>query len=227
MDKPGLSRLTEAERAVLRLLGQGHDTKSAAALLGISSHAVNERLREARRKLEVTSSRAAARLLLAAEGNLQEIRDEFSGDAARPNSGLSNARSALSRRLVMGVIAMSIVVLGALVWALGAPAAAPRVVATNPGNGAQVPAGSAVLAVTFDQAMAPGSFSFVQADPARFPSCAKVPQQSKDGRTFSLQCQFQPGREYEVWFNRGRWMNFRSKRGVPAEPFRLMFRTAP
>lgn len=227
MNKSGLPPLTEAERAVLRLLGQGHDTKSAAVLLGISGHAVNERLREARRKLDVTSSRAAARLLLAEEGGLQEIRDEFSGDAARPFLGSSNPGSAPSRRLVMGVIAMSVVVLGALVWALGAPTSAPRVVSTNPGSGAKVPAGPAMLAVTFDQAMAPGSFSFVQTDPARFPRCSKVPQLSEDRRTFSLECQFQPGREYEVWFNRGRWMNFRSQRGIPAEPFRLVFRTAP
>ncbi len=227
MENARLARLTEAERAVLRLLGQGHDTKSAAALLGISGHAVNERLREARRKLDVTSSRAAARLLLAAEGGLQEIRDEFSGDAVCPVSEPSSIRSAWSRRLVMGVVAMSVLVFGALAWSLAGPTAAPRVVATNPGNGAQVAAGPAVLAVTFDEPMAPGSFSFVQTDPARFPPCAKVPQQSMDRHTFTLQCQFQPGRDYEVWFNRGRWMNFKSKRGVPAEPYRLVFRTAP
>lgn len=59
--------LTEREKDVLRLLAEGHDAKSVAASLNISVHAVNERLRSARRKLGVGSSRAAARLLVAAE----------------------------------------------------------------------------------------------------------------------------------------------------------------
>jgi len=60
-----VSRLSEREREVLRLLLAGHDAKSAARSLGISVHAVNERLREARRKLGVSSSREAARILAA------------------------------------------------------------------------------------------------------------------------------------------------------------------
>lgn len=222
-----LTRLTEAERAVLRLLGQGHDTKSSATTLGISTHAVNERLREARRKLEVTSSREAARVLLAAEGGVQEIRDRFSGDAAGPVGAASLVAPVLSRRVLTGVFAVTVLALAAFAWTLAAPAAAPKVVATSPASGAQVTAGPAQVSVTFDQPMQPGSFSFVQTDPARFPSCARVPRQSKDERTFALQCQLLPGREYEVWFNRGRWLNFKSKRGVPAEPYRLVFRTAP
>jgi DNA-binding CsgD family transcriptional regulator len=63
------ANLSEREREVLRLLAQGHDAKSSAAFLEISGHAVNERLREARRKLGVTSSREAARLLIAFEGS--------------------------------------------------------------------------------------------------------------------------------------------------------------
>jgi DNA-binding CsgD family transcriptional regulator len=59
--------LTEREKDVLRLLAEGHDAKSVATTLGISVHTVNERLRAARRKLGVGSSRAAARLLASAE----------------------------------------------------------------------------------------------------------------------------------------------------------------
>jgi len=66
----GLARLSERERQVLRLLSQGHDAKSAARSLDVSVHAVNERLREARRKLGVTSSREAARLFAAAGHDL-------------------------------------------------------------------------------------------------------------------------------------------------------------
>lgn len=57
-----IDTLTEREKETLRLLLTGHDTKSMAAELGISVHTVNDRLREARRKLGVTSSKAAARL---------------------------------------------------------------------------------------------------------------------------------------------------------------------
>src|SRR4051794_18509589 len=59
--------LSDREKAVLRLLAQGHDAKSSARQLGISLNAVNERLRAARRKLEVSSSREAARRLASSE----------------------------------------------------------------------------------------------------------------------------------------------------------------
>lgn len=58
-----LQTLSEREKETLRLLLGGHDAKSIARFLGLSVHTVNERLREARRKLGVTSSREAARLL--------------------------------------------------------------------------------------------------------------------------------------------------------------------
>jgi DNA-binding CsgD family transcriptional regulator len=62
-----LQKLGEREKETLRLLLAGHDAKSIANSLQISIHTVNERLREARRKLGVTSSREAARLLNQAE----------------------------------------------------------------------------------------------------------------------------------------------------------------
>ncbi len=63
----GLNALTEKEKQTLRLILRGHDAKSAARELALSVHTVNERLRDARRKLGVTSSREAARRLLAEE----------------------------------------------------------------------------------------------------------------------------------------------------------------
>jgi DNA-binding CsgD family transcriptional regulator len=68
------ARLNEGERAVLRLLAEGHTAKSIANLLGSTPAAVNERLREARRKTGVGSSRELARLFRA-----QECRDEQIG----------------------------------------------------------------------------------------------------------------------------------------------------
>jgi len=60
----GISTLSEREKATLRLLVSGHDAKSIARHFGLSVHTVNERLRNARRKLGVSSSREAARLLI-------------------------------------------------------------------------------------------------------------------------------------------------------------------
>lgn len=63
----GFGAISEREKQTLRLLLNGHDAKSIALTLGLSVHTVNERLREARRKLGVSSSREAARLLAQVE----------------------------------------------------------------------------------------------------------------------------------------------------------------
>ena len=51
-----LSRLNEAERQVLLLLAEGHTAKSIANELSSTPAAVNERLREARRKTGVEAA---------------------------------------------------------------------------------------------------------------------------------------------------------------------------
>lgn len=79
----GYQALSEKEKQTLRLIVRGHDAKSMARHLGLSVHTVNERLRDARRKLEVPSSRAAARLLLDTEGDdPQNLADKQLGEAA-------------------------------------------------------------------------------------------------------------------------------------------------
>lgn len=75
--KGSFASLTEKEKQTLRLIVRGHDAKSIARSLDLSVHTINERLRDARRKMAVSSSREAARLLLAAEG--------ASPDAATPD----------------------------------------------------------------------------------------------------------------------------------------------
>ena len=57
----GYQALTAKEKEALRLLLGGHDAKSMANQLGLSVHTINERLRDARRKLSVSGSKAAAR----------------------------------------------------------------------------------------------------------------------------------------------------------------------
>lgn len=117
MPKPTLmspsATLSEKEKQTLRLILRGHDAKSAARELGLSVHTINERLRDARRKLGVTSSREAARRLLAEEGETPEtLGDKALGDA--PSGALAAGRTASATRrplvlAMIGVLAMSLV----------------------------------------------------------------------------------------------------------------------
>ena len=97
-----LGRLNEAERQVLYLLAEGHTAKSIANELGSTPAAVNERLREARRKTGVGSSRELARLLKS-----QENRDDEIGVAqARPSTAPLAQPDAELWRPQTGVVAM-------------------------------------------------------------------------------------------------------------------------
>ncbi|MBS0475291.1 MAG: DUF4019 domain-containing protein [Proteobacteria bacterium] len=76
--------LTEKEKETLRLLLGGYDAKSMARHLGLSVHTVNERLRDARRKMSTSSSREAARLLREAESGTPEFLGDKPLGAASP-----------------------------------------------------------------------------------------------------------------------------------------------
>lgn len=109
-----LSSLTSAERAVLQLLAQGHTIKSIAAFTGRSEGSFNERLREARRKTAVGSSRELARLLA------QNSRDEETGVASRtrPRATAGDARHPRRRKLerfAMALLAFTVVAIAAFV----------------------------------------------------------------------------------------------------------------
>lgn len=133
----GTQALTEKEKQTLRLIVRGHDAKSTARHLGLSVHTVNERLRDARRKLEVSSSRAAARLLLDAEGDGPErLGDKQIGEAARSASGAQDVEpdSRTGRAfgvavplawLVAGTCIMSVILVVLALAAVLQPASAP------------------------------------------------------------------------------------------------------
>ena len=126
-----LSELTDREKDVLRLLAASHDAKSAAAKLGLSVHTVNERLRTARQKLGVSSSRAAARLLAEAEGRAPKtfVDKDFGEAAAAPmiNSAPPPARRPSSRQgWLIGVLLMSVVALTFMVALMGMPWIVPE-----------------------------------------------------------------------------------------------------
>jgi DNA-binding CsgD family transcriptional regulator len=73
--------LTNKELEILRLLAEGHTVKSIAGQLGRSEASINERLREARRKTGVGSSRELARLV-AEQKIWDEKIDLSSGEAS-------------------------------------------------------------------------------------------------------------------------------------------------
>lgn len=135
----GFASLSEKEKEALRLIVQGHDAKSSARQLGLSVHTVNERLRDARRKLSVSSSREAARIVLAAEGAAahfapQFLADKPFGDAA-PTAAVppGDGQGARRRRawIIGGVLTMSLILALLAMNTLSpaastAPAAQPR-----------------------------------------------------------------------------------------------------
>lgn len=112
--------LSEKEKETLRLLLAGHDAKSMARHFGLSIHTVNERLREARRKLAVSSSREAARLLHEIEEQApQSLGDNTLGDATAPHQAQQNGPPAqeIGRRGRPGWIAGGIAMLLSLTLA--------------------------------------------------------------------------------------------------------------
>lgn len=130
-----LRGLTEKERATLRLMLRGHDAKSIARSLGLSVHTVNERLRDARRKLEVSSSREAARLLFEAErageadpktaGDTQIGADPGALAAHQPHAPVGGAVGIRPPMRVVGAVIMSLAI-AVLAFATLSPSAPDR-----------------------------------------------------------------------------------------------------
>lgn len=126
----GYAALTEKEKQALRLIVRGHDAKSTARELGLSVHTINERLRDARRKLAVSSSREAARLVFEREDRHPEnLADTQIGaassafaaaDPVPPENGTGRARRI---PVIAGVATMS--VMFAIAAALLVPQATP------------------------------------------------------------------------------------------------------
>lgn len=141
-----VAELSEKQRETLRLIGRGHDAKSCARSLELSVHTINERLRDARRTLGVSSSREAARMLLAHESNDPQILGDMRigdapGGANADNDRAQHAGQGDGRRTrrnwfaaAFGVIAMSLLValaLGLATPAAEAPAADPAIAAQD------------------------------------------------------------------------------------------------
>ena len=109
-----LSRLNDAEQRVLRMLAEGHTAKSIARELETTPTAVNERLREARRKTGVGSSRELARLLKTQENRHEQIGIGESDELMVRSGPTSGAPARVGQK---GFAIMTVLLLTGLVWA--------------------------------------------------------------------------------------------------------------
>jgi DNA-binding CsgD family transcriptional regulator len=109
--------LTEKELEILRLLAGGHTVKSIAAQLGRSEASINERLREARRKTGVGSSRELARQL--DEQKIWDKKIDLSAAAspAESEAGPPPGRGRWSKGQMMMLIAIPLAAAGLLLTA--------------------------------------------------------------------------------------------------------------
>lgn len=119
----GLYALTDKEKQTLRLLLVGHDAKSMARHLDLSVHTINERLRDARRKLAVSTSKEAARILRQAEGAVPEnLGDDQIGDAATgpvdQQAGEPRARSTAKPRNAWAIGGLAMIAFSVALLAL-------------------------------------------------------------------------------------------------------------
>lgn len=73
MDEDRLARVTEAQRACLRMVLRHMTSKDIARALSVSPHTVDQRIRLAMKTLGATSRIEAARLLAAAEPDYQGL----------------------------------------------------------------------------------------------------------------------------------------------------------
>jgi DNA-binding CsgD family transcriptional regulator len=146
----GYHALTDKEKQALRLLTSGYDAKSMAQHLGLSVHTVNERLRDARRKMATSSSREAARQLREIEGPATEnLGDKSFGDAEQTSDAAQPLYQPERHRMwnvpgwKSGGIAMSI---AAVVLALATLSVPETAVSTTPSTAAAADETAAVTA---------------------------------------------------------------------------------
>ena len=181
-----LSRLNDAERRVLRLLAEGHTAKSIANAIGTTPAAVNERLREARRKTGVGSSRELARVLKAQENRHQQMGVGSRG-ASVPLLSPSDAEPWRPHVGVFAMIALCLLAAaGAAALMLQAPATESKV---DPLIGEPLPQGPApadlhakVRAEPRDSEWAPRIESAVRA------RLLQIPLIGKDGNALRVIC---------------------------------------
>lgn len=150
--------LNQSELEILRLLTAGHTVKTIAVRLGRSEASINERLRDARRKTGIGSSRELARLI-----DAQKIWDKNIDLSAQPSpaNGLALPRDAGRPRSK-----------GTLIMLIAIPLAAAGLAMTAAGSMHEAAEPQPVQAAALREAPLVGSWSL---DVTRIPA-AERPQ---------------------------------------------------
>jgi hypothetical protein len=99
----------------------------------------------------------------------------------------------------------------------------PKVVSSFPAEASEVPAGTLVIKVVFDQPMAPEAWSYGPVQGRAFPSCLARPRLLADKRTSDLLCSVGPHMDYAIAINPT--PEFVSADGRAAAPVVLHFTT--
>jgi hypothetical protein len=103
---------------------------------------------------------------------------------------------------------------------------APRVVSTVPVNGSEdVDPATSEIAVTFDEPMTDGNWSWVYESRESFPQMTGQAHYDGDKTTNLLPVRLEPGKDYVVWINSEQHRNFKDTSGNSSAPFKLSFRT--
>lgn len=233
MPKPSLDRLSEREEALLRLLAKGHTVKSAAQITGDSEHAANELLRSARRKLGVSSSREAARLLDTAKDASQKNCDKKIGIEACERAGPNKGQLAIGGIMLATFIAIPTVLLSLggefpLENSADVPDA-PQVVATYPAHGAEIPPGPFELTITFDRPMLDQYVIYspneLNDDQMKCIGAGGV-KHSEDRRSFAIQCEAVAGSQHTIAFGSNANGFFKDDAWSTAAPYVQSFNVA-
>ena len=104
--------------------------------------------------------------------------------------------------------------------------ASPKVIATNPKNGAaDVDSSLSKITVTFSKPMLDKSWSWSYENKDSFPQIAGQPSYTDNGTTCVLPVKLEPGKRYVIWINTARSKNFKDKSGNAVEPYKLVFTT--
>lgn len=137
----GYQALTEKEKQTLRLLLDGHDAKSMARHLGLSVHTINERLRDSRPKLSVSSSKAAARLLRQSESEAPDLVGAGLFGDAEPvptdqQASQPSAEPSPKHRAAWAIGGLAMIMFFIAMLALSAPTEGPQASAGSSGAAA-------------------------------------------------------------------------------------------
>lgn len=171
-----IETLTDRELEILRLLTAGHTVKSIAVRLGRSEASINERLRDARRKTGIGSSRELARRL-----DAQKVWDKRIDLSAWGSASDQAAQSPALRRLTSkGTIIMLFAI---------AAVAAGIIVAASGSTDQMAPPQSAQVAAPDRMPLVVGTWSL---DTSRLPA---------EGRPRSVTLEFRVSDD-EMWTGR-------------------------